>query len=159
VRRLRSKRRRQVEAAVTRLADHIAIAPITTYDHAGTTAAPPPPPTLPFLPYPMGGEQLLTFRCFARWSRLPDNPFLQRPTVLPSQQAAFDFGGSPSPPSRPEAFKLTEGRGATWTGEEGEGTFAAPSPLEPTSRHVAASYATYGRFSPPRTTDTETCGA
>jgi histone H3/H4 len=82
VRRLRSKRRRQVEAAVTRLADHIAIAPITTYDHA-------------------------------------DNPFLQRPTVLPSQQAAFDFGG-----------------------EEGEGTFAAPSPLEPTSRHVAASYAT-----------------
>jgi histone H3/H4 len=34
VRRLRSKRRRQVEAAVTRLADHIAITPITTYDHA-----------------------------------------------------------------------------------------------------------------------------
>lgn len=94
VRRLRSKRRRQVEAAVTRLADHIAIAPITTYDHAGTTATPPPSPPTAFSSVPHGEEQLLTFHCFARWSRLPDNPFLQRPTVLPSQQAAFDFGGS-----------------------------------------------------------------
>jgi histone H3/H4 len=34
VRRLRSKRRRQVEAAVTRLAGKVAMAPITTYDHA-----------------------------------------------------------------------------------------------------------------------------
>jgi hypothetical protein len=162
VRRLRSKRRRQVEAAVTRLADHIAIAPITTYDHAGTPNSPRGEQRLtccvPSLRPRVGGPVCQTIRFCS------DQRSCRRSRPPPLTLAVR----SPSPPfirCRPEDLVgLTKGGGrATRTGEEGEGTFAAPSPLEPTSRHVAASYATYARCSPlrgataPRTT--ETCGA